>query len=380
MENRNGAKNGYKTIKISMLKTIDWYIIKKILKTFVFSLFAMLAIIIVFDLSEKVVLFIETKMTIWELITQYFIGFIVHIGNMFFPLFLLITVVMVTLKLNQRSEITAILSSGVSFNRLLRPFFIGIGIIVAFSFLINFIFLPQANRARLAFENKHTPYASILAGVHTEIIPGTIVSFKNYNFKEMKSVSELWVDNFEKDNKGNYQLVHSLYANYAYGDSVSRNFSLKNVVERYILPDRDSVLQYNSLDTVLPFGLKDLGQRTEVVSTMYVNELIAYRNQEKRKGSAIVPFIEIEIFSRSANPLSLFILGLMGICMSISPARSKVGLTILLGICSVALYFVFNRFSTVYATNAGLNTFLAVWIPNFILLAFGIYLYWRTPK
>ncbi|MDG1175945.1 MAG: LptF/LptG family permease [Flavobacteriales bacterium] len=363
-----------------MLKTIDWYIIKKILKTFVFSLVGMLAIILVFDLSEKIVLFIDSNMTLWELITEYFIGFIVHIGNMFFPLFVLITVVLVTLKLNQRSEITAILSSGISFNRLLRPFFVGIGIIVAFSFLINFFFLPKANKSRMAFENKHTPYASVLAGVHFEVVPGTIVSYKNYNFREMRSVSEMWVDNFKKDENGKFYLASSLYANYAYGDSISQNFSLKNVTERYILPTGDSVLKYSTLDTTLPFGLKDLGQRNEVVSTMYVNELIAYRNKEKQKGSAIVPFIEIEIFARSANPLSLFILGLLGICMSISPARSKVGVTILLGILSVALYFVFNRFSTVYATNAGLNTFLAVWIPNFILLAFGIFLYIRTPK
>jgi lipopolysaccharide export LptBFGC system permease protein LptF len=219
-----------------------------------------------------------------------------------------------------------------------------------------------------------------LAGVHFEVVPGTIVSYKNYNFREMRSVSEMWVDNFKKDENGKFYLASSLYANYAYGDSISQNFSLKNVTERYILPTGDSVLKYSTLDTTLPFGLKDLGQRNEVVSTMYVNELIAYRNKEKQKGSAIVPFIEIEIFARSANPLSLFILGLLGICMSISPARSKVGVTILLGILSVALYFVFNRFSTVYATNAGLNTFLAVWIPNFILLAFGIFLYIRTPK
>jgi lipopolysaccharide export LptBFGC system permease protein LptF len=142
----------------------------------------------------------------------------------------------------------------------------------------------------------------------------------------------------------------------------------------------DSILRHRTKDTTLSFGLKDLGQRNEVVSTMYYGELIAYRDKEKMKGSAIVPFVEIEIYSRTSNPLSLFILALLGVCISISPARSKVGLTILLGIGSVALYFVFNRFSTVAATNAGLNPFIAVWAPNLILLVFSLYLYWRTPK
>lgn len=363
-----------------MLKTLDKYIIKKVLKTFVFSILGVLCIIVVFDISEKIDDFLKSNLSVPELITQYYTGFIIYIGNMFFPLFMLITIVMVTLKLNQRSEITAILSSGISFLRLLRPFFIAVAIIVCFSFFVNFVLLPKANQKRLAFENIHTNYASILSGVHFEVVPGTIVSYKSYNFKEMKFVSELWIDNYEKNEEGAWKLVSTLNANYAYGDSTTNNFQLKNVTERYLLPSGDSISESVTIDTTLSFGLKDLGQRNEVISTMYYDELLAYRKKEKLKGSAIVPYIDIEIYSRTSNPLSLFILALLGVCISISPARSKVGMTILLGIGSVALYFVFNRFSTVYATNAGLNTFLAVWIPNLILLSFALYLYWKTPK
>ena len=98
-----------------MLKTIDKYIIKKILKTFFFSIIAALAIIVVFDISEKIDIFIKADLSLWQIIIQYYLGFLVHIGNMFFPLFVLITIMLVTLKLNQRSEITAILSTGISF-------------------------------------------------------------------------------------------------------------------------------------------------------------------------------------------------------------------------------------------------------------------------
>ncbi|MFB0997385.1 MAG: LptF/LptG family permease, partial [Flavobacteriales bacterium] len=117
----------------------------KILRTFFFSIICVLCIIVVFDISEKIDDFLKTKLSILELLTQYYSGFVVYIGNMFFPLFVLITIVMVTLKLNQRSEITAILSTGISFNRMLRPFFVGVGLIVMFSFYINFVLLPKAN-------------------------------------------------------------------------------------------------------------------------------------------------------------------------------------------------------------------------------------------
>ncbi len=363
-----------------MLKTLDKYIIKKILKTFFFSIIAVLCIIVVFDISEKIDDFLKTNLSILDLLIQYYSGFVIYIGNMFFPLFVLITIVMVTLKLNQRSEITAILSSGISFTRLLRPFFIGVGLIVIFSFFINFVLLPKANQRRLAFENVHTGYVSTIYGAHFEVVPGTVVSYKYFDFKEMKSVNDIWVDIYEKDETGLNKLTYSLYSNFAYGDSATNKFKLKNVVERYYLPGRDSLLEYRVKDTTLGFGLKDLGQRNEVVSTMYYNELLAYRDKEMAKGSAIVPYVEIEIYSRISNPLSLFILALLGVCISISPARSKVGLTILLGLGSVALYFVFNRFSTVAATNAGLDPLIAVWTPNIILLVFALYLYWRTPK
>ena len=363
-----------------MFKKLDNYIIKKIVTTFFFAIVSVLCISVVFDISEKLNDFLKLKADIPQEIFNYYTGFVVYIGNMFFPLFTLITIVMVTLKMNQKSEIVAILSTGISFNRMLRPFFIGTGFIVLFSFFVNFFLLPQANQKRLDFEKVHTGYSSVLSGMHFEIEPGTIISFKRYNFKEMKMVSDLWIDRYEKDKNGRNVLKYTLKSDYAYGDSSTNHFSLKNTLERYIFENGDSIIKSRSLDTIFNFGLKDFGQRNDVISTMYFGELLAFRKKETDKGSAIVPYIEIEIYSRVSNPLSLFILALLGVCISISPARSNVGSTILLGIGSVALYFVFNRFTTVYATNAGLNPLLAVWIPNLILLAFAVYLYFKTPK
>src|SRR5690606_7838197 len=146
---------------------------------------------------------------------------------MFFPLFVLITIVMVTIKMNQRSEITAILSTGISFNRMLRPFFVGTGIIVLFSFIINIYLLPGANQRRLNFENAHTNYSSVIKDGHLEIKEGTIVSFNWYDFKSKQYVSNMWVDEFVKDSTGKEKLVSTLFCDYAYGDSVTNNWNLR---------------------------------------------------------------------------------------------------------------------------------------------------------
>lgn len=363
-----------------LLTKIDKYIIKKIVSTFFFSIVAVLSIAVVFDISEKLDDFLKADMGAFQILTDYYSGFVVYMGNMFFPMFVLITVIMVTIKMNQRSEITAILSTGISFNRLLRPFFIGTGIIVMFSFVINIFILPAANQIRLDFENEKTNYTSIINKAHLEIEKGTIVSYNSYNIKEKKYARDFWMDKFETDSTGKQKLVYTLKADYAYGDTTENKWNLRTVLERYYKETGDSIVRNSKIDTTLSFGLKDLGQRTNVVSTMYYKELLAYRDKEQQKGSAIVPFVEIELYSRVANPLSLFILTLLGVCISISPARSKVGVTILIGIGTVAMYFVFNRFTTVAATNAGLSPLLAVWIPNILLLIFACYLYVKTPK
>jgi lipopolysaccharide export system permease protein len=335
---------------------------------------------VVFDISEKLDDFLKANMGFLEIMTGYYAGFAVFIGNMFFPLFVLITIVMVTIKMNQRSEITAILSTGISFNRMLRPFFVGTGVIVLFSFFINIFILPGANKRRLNFENEHTNYSSIIRKAHLEVEKGTVVSYNSYDIKRKEFVADFWMDKFEEDTTGKEKLVYTLKADYAYGDSVSNKWNLRTVIEHYYVNGKDSIVRNSKVDTTLTFGMDDLGQRTNVVSTMYYNELLAYRNKEYEKGASIVPFIEIELYSRTSNPLSLFILALLGVCISISPARSKVGVTILIGIGTVAIYFVFNRFTTVAATNAGMNALLAVWLPNVMLLIFACYLYVKTPK
>lgn len=332
-------------------------------------------------MSEKLDDFVRANLSAWEIASGYYAGFVVYIGNMFFPLFTLITIVMVTTKMNQRNEITAILSTGISFNRMLRPFFLGTGIIVLFSFFLNIFLLPGANQKRLNFENQYTNYSSVIQKAHLEIEKGTIISFNRFDIKKKEFIADFWMDKFEKDSSGKQTLVYTLNADYAYGDSSSNKWQFRTLIERFYSDSGiDSIARIGKKDTTLSFGMNDLGQRTNVVSTMSLSELREFRNKEKIKGAATVPFIEIEIYSRTSNPLSLLILALIGVCISISPARSKVGVTILIGIGTVALYFVFNRFTTVAATNAGMNAFIAVWLPNVILLLFGLYIYFRTPK
>lgn len=364
-----------------MITTLDRYIIKKVLFTFFFSIISVLSIVIVFDISEKLDDFLKANMSFWEIASSYYVGFAIFFGIMFFPLFTLLTIVMVTTKMNQRNEITAILSSGISFNRMLRPFFIAVAIIALLSFLINIYLYPDANSKRINWENQHTGYEAVMGKTNVEVQKGIVVSYKYYHLKDKDVVLGMWVDVFEEDSSGKQLLVKTIKADGGYQENPKeKEWNLKTVLIREYNGENEKMRRLATFDTILPFCMEDLAQRTNIVETMTIAELKEYRDIELSKGSKIVPFIEIEMYRRYSNPLSLLIIALLGICISISPARSKVGMTILIGISTVALYFVFNRFTTVAATNAGLDSFLAVWIPNFFLLFFAIYLYIRTPK
>ena len=112
-----------------MFKILDRYIIRKFLGTYVFSIVLLLAIVVMFDVNEKLDSFIKAplKATIFD----YFLNFLPYFANQFSPLFTFIAVIFFTSKLAGNSEIIAMLSTGMSFKRLLRPYLMSAAIIAA---------------------------------------------------------------------------------------------------------------------------------------------------------------------------------------------------------------------------------------------------------
>ncbi len=79
-------------------------------------------IIIVFDISEKIDDFLNTTATFGQIVSIYYLSFIPYIGMLLAPLFIFLSVVIFTSRTAMRSEFIAVLSSGVSINRILVPY------------------------------------------------------------------------------------------------------------------------------------------------------------------------------------------------------------------------------------------------------------------
>ncbi|MDE7119821.1 MAG: LptF/LptG family permease, partial [Muribaculaceae bacterium] len=117
------------------ISLLDWYIIKKFLGTYLFAIVLILAITIMFDVNEKLDAFLKAplKATVFD----YFVNFLPYFANQFSPLFVFIAVIFFTSKMAENSEIIAILSSGMSFTRLLRPYMISAAVIAIATFILG---------------------------------------------------------------------------------------------------------------------------------------------------------------------------------------------------------------------------------------------------
>src|SRR5437868_9887196 len=114
-----------------------------------------ITISIVFDISEKIDDFLERNAPVQAIVFNYYLNFIPYFANLFAPLFVFISVIFFTSKMAANTEIVAILNSGVSFRRMLLPYFISAATIAVISFYFNGWVIPHSNSIRLVFENDY---------------------------------------------------------------------------------------------------------------------------------------------------------------------------------------------------------------------------------
>lgn len=358
------------------MKKIDWYIIKKFLGTFCFTLTLILLIVIIFDISEKIDDFLEHEITIKSIFLDYYIHFIPYFGNLFSPLFIFISAILFTSKLAKNTEIIAMLNSGISFNRLLKPFMISAIILGSLSFILGNFIIPPANNKRINFENtylKNKRYSNA-KNIHMQILPGQYIYMQNFNSRTDVGYK------FTLENFKNGQLISKLKSDYAKFDSISQKWQIQNYEIRELYNNREKINTGNKLDTTLNLNPKEFTKRISLVETMNMFELNNYIAEEELKGSEQLVYHKIEKHKRIAFPFASIILTLIAVAIASKRSKGGIGIHLGIGILIAFTYILFMQVSTAFATNSNLTPALAVWIPNicYILLA-GILLY-KTPK
>jgi lipopolysaccharide export system permease protein len=358
------------------MQKLDWYIIKKFLGTFFFTLVLILLIVIIFDVSEKIDDFLEHEVSVKSIIVDYYFNFIPFFGNLFSPLFIFISVIFFTSKMANNSEIIAILNSGMSFNRLLKPFIISAVILGCLSFILGNFIIPPSNSQRINFENKYLKNKrySNEKNIHMQILPGQYIYMESFNSKREIGY-KFTLENFKEG-----KLISKLKADYVQFDSISQAWQVNNYEIRKFLNNRENITTGNKLDTTLNLHPREFTKRISLVETMNMFELNDYITEEELKGSEQLVYHKIEKHKRTAFPFASIILTLIAVAIASRKIRGGIGIHLGIGILIAFTYILFMQVSTTFATNSNLAPALAVWIPNLCYMVLAVVLIHKTSK
>lgn len=357
------------------MKKLDLYIIKKFLGTFFFSIVLILSIAIVFDLTEKMDDFFDSNAPLRAIIVDYYFNFIPYYMNMFSPLFIFISVIFFTSKLAGNSEIIAMLASGISFRRLMLPYFISATLLFGLSFYLGGYIIPPASGKLLDFENKYIKkFKSEQArNVQMEVEKGVILYIESFQMRT-NSGYRFSLEKFEGKT-----LVSRLTADRVKWDS-AYNWTVEKYLQRDFDGMHENITVGEQMDTVIMVKPEEFFITAQESAQMTNSELKEYLDKQQQRGIGNIQAFKNEYHKRFASPLAAFIMTLIGVSLSSRKVRGGMGKNLGIGLALSALYILFSTVSSSFAVNGVMSSFMAVWMPNFIFLAIGIFLYTRTPK
>ncbi len=362
---------------MKIFKIIDRYIIGKFLGTFFLTIALILSIAIVFDISEKIDDFITRGASYREIIFDYYLNFLVFYGNLFSSMIVFIATIFFSSRMTANTEIVAILTGGVSFRRMMYPYFISASIIAGISLLLSHFVIPYTNISRLEFEQAYINKKETerFQHIHRQIKPGHFIYFENFNTKRNTG----YHFTYEIIEEG--RLSYKLKANFIKYDSAETKWTLDQYDLRIIdEAGNESIEQGKQMEREFEFNPEDVVPRLYSVKMMNTPELNDFIEAETIRGSENLNSYLIEKYQRSSWPFATYILVLIGVSISSKKTRGGLGLNIAIGLVLCVSYIFFMQVSTTFATVGSMSPLLAVWTPNIIFTLIGAYLYYIAPK
>ncbi len=361
-----------------MLVTLDRYLIRKYLSTFFFSLLICTLISMAIDFSDKVKSFIEKPCTFREIMVDYFVGFILNMAGLLLPLYTLIAVVFFTSRLAFNSEILSILSAGVSFQRLLRPYLLAGAAVALLHLSLNHYLIPLANKSRLKFERAYVwteQEKGKKSNVHFLVAPDTKVYIQGYD-KNRRVATGLRLEKFQKS-----RLVSILDAQNAAWKDNPRRWELTNYSIRSFDGLREKYQRFTApLDTAINLEPQDFIWYHNQNEEMTTGELRAAIERDRSRGLLTSRNYEIELHRRTADAFTILILTIIGLAVAGRKVRGGMGLHLAIGIGVGALYILLSKFAVSFAASGSVPVVLGMWIPNIIFSGVALWLASRAQK
>ena len=368
----------FRQIRRNLFSRFDRYIIAKFLGTYFFSIVLIISIAVVFDFSEYSDKFTLNHAPMMGLV-KYYYNFIPFYSNLFSALFVFISVIFFTSRLAENSEIIAMMSTGISFGRLLRPYMLSSVILAGISFYLGSEIIPRGSVKRLEFEmlykNRRKPQTA--EHVQLQVDTGVIAYIDNFDGNLKKGYR------FSLDKFKNKELVSHLTAQLIQYDTLADeryHWKLYDVRIRTLQGLREEISRKNFVDSVIIMEPKDFLATKNQQETLTNEELLDYIDRQRLRGSGNIKIFEVEYHKRFASPFAAFILSTIGLSLSFRKRKGGMGTALGLGIALSATYIMLQTVSSTFAINSNWPPMLAAWMPNILFAIIAAVLYHRALK
>ena len=346
------------------MKILDLYIIKKFLLTFLMMFLLFIPIGILVDVSEKIDKFKEHELSLNQIL-DYYSDFVWYYGYFLFPIFVFLSVIWFTSKLSSDSEITAILSSGISFNRFLKPYIISATIIFLVSAFSGMFIVPEKNKSFNEFQYKYLSKNKKdrnLSNLYKQISDNEFIYVSSYNPTRNQAY------NFSHELFNENKLVEKISARNIRWVEEDSIFRLTDFFKRSFVKETEVLESRRIYDTLFNFNINDLSSLKYQAKALSFFELNKFIEEERASGSPLLNDHLLERNRRLSIPFSVLILTLLAVSVSSFKRRGGIGLNLAFGIALAFIFIFFDKFFSVLVVKSDFNAALGAWGPNFVFL------------
>jgi lipopolysaccharide export system permease protein len=361
------------------IKRMDWYIIKKFIGTYIYSIALIISISIVFDINENLAKFTTNHAPLRAIVFDYYANFVPYFANLFSPLFVFIAVIFFTSKLAGNSEIIAMLACGMSFKRLLRPYLISAALIAVLNFYLGAYIIPKGTVVRHDFESlyKNSKRNTTASNIQLMVDRGTVAYISQYD-DTRKTGYGFSLYKFEKK-----KLVSHMTASIIQYDTISDShyhWKARSYKIRELKGMREKITSGSEIDTLIQMEPMDLIFSKGQQETFTSPELLRYISKQQSRGSSNVVQYEVEYHKRIATSFASFILTIIGVSLSSRKRKGGMGMYLGIGLALSFSYILLQTISSTFAINADTPPMLAAWVPNILYAIIAYFCYRHAPN
>ncbi|EPR65143.1 LptF/LptG family permease [Cyclobacterium qasimii] len=357
------------------MKLLDKLIIKDFLKTYLFVVMMLILVVLVLDFTEKNDTYIRNDVPASEIL-QYMLNYGLYLNNLLTPITVFISVIFITSKMAGRTEIIAILSSGVSFVRMLVPFIMSAVLIAVISFLLNGWVLPVATAGVSQFRVEYLDKQQDLnqQNIHIKVATDLYAYMRRY-FSSVDQGHDFTLEHI-KDGK----LISKFTAERLVWDTTKHVWNARDWRLRELNEMGETWTTGDAMDTTLSITPADFDLPLNHHETLKLPELSKQIIILEERGADNISFYKIEKYVRFMSPFAAILLTFIGVIVSAKKTRGGSGFKIALGFMLAFVYIILFLLSRTFAEAGTAYPILAVWIPNIVFGLTGLVLYKTVPR